>query len=181
MKRENKRGAMALVPHEAIETKIILLRGKKVMLDRDLAKLYKVEPKYLKRQVRRNINRFPHDFMFELSKQEFKNWRCQFVTSNSKDTMGLRYSPYAFTEPGVAMLSSVLNSNRAIQVNIQIVRTFIKLRKLISTHKELAHKLRKLEYKTEKHDEEIHTIFEAIRQLMVPLEKSKRRIGFRNI
>ena len=117
---------MSLVPVERIESKIFLLRGKKVMLDRDLAELYGVETKYLKRQVRRNLDRFPPDFTFKLSKQEFKDWRRQFVTSNSADKMGLRYPPYAFTEPGVAMLSSVLNSNRAIHVNIQIIRTFIK-------------------------------------------------------
>ena len=164
----NKKVASALVPQETIE-------GKKVILDKDLAMLYGVEVKYSKRQVRRNADRFPSDFMFGLSKQEFKTWRYQFVTSNSSDKMGLRYPPYAFTESGVAMLSSVLNSTRAIHVNIQIIRTFIKLRQILSTHKTLAYKLERLDRKIKKHDEEIRTIFEAIRQLMAVPEKPKRR------
>jgi len=169
----------AIIPQEIIERKILMIRGHKVMLDRDLARLYGVETKYLKRQVRRNLDRFPPDFMFKLSKQEFKNWRCQFVTSNSADKMGLRYPPYAFTEPGVAMLSSVLNSKIAIQVNIQIIRTFIKLREILSTHTKLAYKLKELERKIEKHDEDITVIFEAIRQMMIVEEKPKREMGFR--
>lgn len=106
-----------LVSQETIEQKILLIRGHKVMLDRDLARLYGVETKYLKRQVRRNIDRFPPDFIFELSQDEFSDWRCQFVTSNPADKMGLRYRPYAFTEHGILMLSSVLNSKKAIQIN----------------------------------------------------------------
>src|SRR3989338_4833198 len=155
--------AMSLVPVERIESKIFLLRGKKVMLDRDLAELYGVETKYLKRQVRRNLDRFPPDFTFKLSKQEFKDWRRQFVTSNSADKMGLRYPPYAFTEPGVAMLSSVLNSNRAIHVNIQIIRTFIKLRQLLLTHAELKRKIEDMEGK---YDQQFKIVFEAIRKLL---------------
>jgi len=167
---------MSLVPVERIESKIFLIRGKKVMLDRDLAELYGVETKYLKRQVRRNLDRFPPDFMFKLSQQEFKNWRCQFVTSNSADKMGLRYSPYAFTEPGVAMLSSVLNSKRAIQVNIQIIRTFIKLRQLLLTHVELKRKIEAIE---RKYDQQFRVVFEAIRKLLEPPPENKRRIiGF---
>lgn len=115
-----------LVSIEQIKEKIYFIRGVKVMLDRDLAFLYGVETSVLKRNVRRNIDRFPSDFMFELTKQEVKDWRCQFVTSNS-DKMGLRYAPMAFTEQGVAMLSSILRSDRAIQVNIQIMRTFTKV------------------------------------------------------
>lgn len=135
------------------------------------------EIKYLKRQVRRNLDRFPPDFMFKLSKQEFRNWRCQFVTSNSADKMGLRYPPYAFTEPGVAMLSSVLNSNRAIHVNIQIIRTFIKLRQLLLTHVELR---RKIEAMERKYDQQFRVVFEAIRKLLEPpSEEKKRIIGFR--
>jgi hypothetical protein len=149
------------------------------MLDRDLAELYAVENKYLKRQVRRNLDRFPADFMFQLSKEAFKDWRRQFVTSNSRDKMGLRYSPYAFTEPGVAMLSSVLNSERAIHVNIQIIRTFIRLREMISTHKELALRLVELERKMEKKDAEIRAIFQLIRKLMAPPGKEERVVkGF---
>jgi hypothetical protein len=116
-----------LVPAELIEKKIYLIRGQKVLLDRDLAELYRVETKVLKQAVKRNIKRFPDDFMFELSKAEFTHWRSQFVTSKS-DKIGLRYSPMAFTEQGVAMLSSVLKSERAIEVNIQIMRAFVKLR-----------------------------------------------------
>ena len=157
-----------------IEQKIYLIRGHKVMLDSDLARLYGVEAKYLTRQVRRNISRFPKDFMFRLAKDEFL--RYQNVTSRWG---GRRYLPYAFTEQGVAMLSSVLNSERAIQVNIAIMRAFVKLRQILSTNKELAGKLAELENKIERHDAEIQGIFEAIRQLMVPPpEKPKRRIGF---
>jgi hypothetical protein len=121
----------ALVPIERITSKIYLIRGMKVMLDRDLAELYDVETKVLKQAVRRNIDRFPEDFMFELSKEEFKNLRSQFVTSSWG---GVRYRPYAFTEQGVAMLSSVLKSERGIRVNIQIMRAFIKLRQFAQTH-----------------------------------------------
>lgn len=116
---------------EVIINKIYMMRGKKIMLDRDLAELYGVETKQLKRQVRRNIDRFPEDFMFELNEEEFRNWRGQFGTSNTSDKMGLRYAPYAFTEQGVAMLSSVLNSKIAIEVNIRIIRIFTKLREMM--------------------------------------------------
>ena len=164
------------IPHEVIEQKIFMIRGRKVMLDRDLAVLYGVETRYLKRQVRRNLDRFPTDFMFQLSREEFKDWRCQFVTSNSRDKMGLRYLPYAFSEPGVAMLSSVLNSKRAIQVNIQIIRTFIKLREMLLTHVELK---RKIEAMERKYDQQFKVVFEAIRKLLEPPpEKPKRQIGF---
>ena len=175
---KQKKSVIELALAERIESNIFLIRGRRVMLDRDLAGLYRVETKYLKRQVRRNLNRFPPDFMFKLSKQEFKDWRCQFVTSNSADKMGLRYSPYAFTEQGVAMLSSVLHSKKAIQVNIAIMRVFVRLKEMISTHKELAQKIAELERKMEKKDGEIHTIFQVIRELMSPPEKPKRKIGF---
>jgi len=167
----------ALIPQEAIEQKIYLLRRQKVMIDRDLASLYRVSTGRLNEQVKRNIKRFPGDFMFQLTKEEFEYWKSQFAISNS-DKMGLRHRPYVFTEQGVAMLSSVLNSERAIQVNVAIMRAFVKLRQILSTNKELAHKLGQLERKIEKHDTEIQGIFEAIRQLMAPAEKSKRRIGF---
>ncbi len=176
-----KKSKTSLIPQETIEGKILLIRGKKVMLDRDLAALYGVETSYLKRQVKRNIERFPEDFMFQLSKEELGNWRCQFVTSNSTDKMGLRYPPYAFTEQGVAMLSSVLKSKRAVKVNIQMMRAFVKLRQILSTNKELVHILSQLERKTEKHDTEIQAIFKAISQLMIPPEKPKSRIGFRSV
>jgi phage regulator Rha-like protein len=167
-----------LIPQEHIEGKIYLIRGLKVMLDRDLAELYGVETKHLKRQVRRNVDRFPLEFMFELSDEEFQEWRRQFGASNFRDKMGLRYRPYAFTEQGVAMLSSVLNSKRAIQVNIIIIKTFMKLREIISLHKDLAQKLSQLERKYERHDEQIHAIFDQIREFMTFKEKPKKQIGF---
>jgi len=169
---------MEIVPQQIIEGKIYLLRGKKVMLDRDLATLYGVETRTLNQAVRRNINRFPEDFMFQLTMEEMENWKSQIVISN-KEKMGLRKRPYAFTENGVAMLSSVLSSERAVEVNIQIMRTFTRLREMILTHKELAHKLAQLERKIGKHDDEIKTIFNAIRQLMVPPEPKRRKVGFR--
>ena len=166
-----------IVPIEVIISKIIFVRGEKVLLDRDLAELYGVETKVLKQAVRRNIKRFPNDFMLELTKEEFEHWRSQFVTSNA-DKMGLRYRPMVFTEQGVAMLSSVLRSNRAIEVNIAIMRAFVQLRKMISSHKELAHKLSELEQRLEGHDEQIQIVFEAIKQLMEPPKKSGKKIGF---
>jgi len=172
---KQKKLVIDLVSVERIENNIFLIRGKRVMLDKDLAGLYGIEAKYLKRQVRRSLDRFPPDFMFELSKQEFKDWRCQFVTSNSADKMGLRYPPYAFTEPGVAMLSSVLNSKRAIHVNIQIIRTFIKLRQMLLTHVELK---RKIEAMERKYDQQFKVVFEVIKKLLTPSEKSKGKIGF---
>jgi phage regulator Rha-like protein len=132
------------IPPERIVNRIFLIRSKKVMLDRDLAELYGVETKVLKQAVKRNINRFPGDFMFELSKDEFEIWRSQIVTSKS-DRKGLRYAPMVFTEQGVAMLSSVLNSERAIQVNIQIVRTFTKLREMLTSNKSLKDKIEGME------------------------------------
>ena len=163
-----------LIPQEVIERKIFLIRGHKVMLDRDLAGLYEVETAQLKRQVKRNIERFPEDFMFILSKKELENWRCQFGTSNSIK-IGLRYRPMAFTEQGVAMLSSVLNSKRAIQVNIQIMRTFTKIREIIMTHKDLQRKIEDME---RKYDQQFKVVFDAIKQLLTPSEKPKRQIGF---
>jgi phage regulator Rha-like protein len=173
-----KKSKTSLIPQETIEGKILLIRGKKVMLDRDLAALYGVETSYLKRQVKRNIERFPEDFMFQLSKEELENWRCQFVTSNSTDKMGLRYPPYAFTEQGVAMLSGVLNSPRAVKVNIQIMRTFTKLREMLATHKDLQKKIVVMEGK---YDKQFKVVFDALRGLIEPPEKPKSRIGFRSV
>jgi hypothetical protein len=169
----------SLIPAERIEKAILLIRGQKVLLDRDLAELYEVPTKRLNEQVRRNLRRFPEDFMFQLSKEELENWRSQFVTSNPTAKMGLRRPPYAFTEQGVAMLSSVLNSDRAIEVNIAIMRAFVRLREIMSTHKDLARKLAELERKLGKHDEKFAVVFEAIRQLMAPpVAPAKPRIGF---
>ena len=163
-----------IVPVERIEKSIYLIRAQKVMLDRDLAELYEVETAQLKRAVRRNIDRFPKDFMFELTKQELEDWRCQFGTSNSV-RMGLRHRPMAFTEQGVAMLSSILRSKRAVQVNIEIMRAFVRLREMISSHKDLERKLAALE---NKYDEQFKVVFDAIRALMKETEKPRKRIGF---
>lgn len=167
-------GEDLLVPEEIIESKILFIRGKKVMLDRDLAVLYGVETKALKQAVKRNPKRFPEDFMFALTQEELNNWRSQFVTSKA-DKMGLRYPPYVFTENGVAMLSSILNSERAIMVNIQIMRTFARLREIMSSHKDLARRLDDLE---KRYDGQFRVVFEAIRQLMTPPATPKRKIGF---
>jgi hypothetical protein len=163
------------IPESVIEQKIYLIRGQRVMLDKDLANLYQVPTKRLNEQVKRNNRRFPKDFAFLLTQQEVAILRSQFATSRWG---GQRYFPYAFTEQGVAMLSSVLNSEKAIEVNIAIMRAFVKLRQILSTNKELAQKLKELEQQLEKHDTEIHAIFEAIRQLMTPPDKPKRKIGF---
>jgi len=168
----------ALIPIEIIERKIYLIRSQKVMLDSDLAELYGVKTFNLNKAVKRNIDRFPQDFMFQLTKEEADSLRFQIGMSKSEGRGGRRYLPYAFTEQGVAMLSSVLRSERAIHVNIAIMRVFVKLREFLSTHKELAHKLAELERKIERHDEEIKAIFDAIRQLMTPPQKVKRKIGF---
>ena len=165
------------VPTELIEQRIYLIRGDKVMLDFHLAELYAVETKKLIQAVKRNIDRFPPDFMFQLSKGEFDNLRSQSVTS--RQWGGRRYRPFVFTEQGVAMLSSVLRSKRAIQVNIAIMRAFVKLRNILATHEDLKKKLEELEGKFERHDEQIKLVFDAIRQLMQPPEKPKQKIGFR--
>ncbi|KAF0144251.1 MAG: hypothetical protein FD156_1936 [Nitrospirae bacterium] len=162
-----------LIPVEIIEKKIYLVRGQKVMLSSDLAALYCVEPKVLIQSVKRNIERFPADFMFQLSNQEFVNLKSQIVTSSWGGIR--RANPYAFTEQGVAMLSSVLRSKRAIEVNIHIMRAFVKLRELMATHKELARKLADME---KKYDAQFKVVFDAIRQLMAPPETKKRKIGF---
>ncbi len=161
------------VPAERIEKAILLIRKQKVMLDSDLAALYGVETKVLVQAVKRNIERFPEDFMFRLNKKEFVILRSQIVTSS--DWGGRRYAPYAFTEQGVAMLSSVLHSQRAIQVNIEIMRAFIRLRQMLASHAELARKLDELE---KKYDAQFKEVFEAIRQLMTPPEPKRRPIGF---
>ncbi|MBI4847750.1 MAG: ORF6N domain-containing protein [Nitrospirae bacterium] len=162
-----------MIPHDVVESKILFIRGKKVMLDKDLAALYGVETKMLNRAIKRNIDRFPEDFMLQLTKDELENLRYHFGTSSWG---GQRYLPYAFTENGVAMLSSVLNSKRAIQVNIQIMRTFTKIRSMLASNAALARKMKSLE---NKYDEQFKVVFDAIRQLMVPSEKKKKEIGFK--
>ncbi len=164
----------SLIPIERIERAILLIRRQKVMLDADLAELYGVETRVLVQAVKRNMERFPEDFMFQLSHEEFAILRSQSVTSS--DWGGRRYPPYAFTEQGVAMLSSVLRSQRAILVNIEIMRAFIRLRQMLASHVELARKLDALE---RKYDAQFKVVFEAIRQLMAPPEPKRRPIGFR--
>jgi len=167
-----------LIPGQVIERKIFMIRGHKVMLDRDLAELYGARTMVLNQAVKRNISRFPQDFMFQLSKEEMENWISQIVISN-REKMGIRRKPHVFTEQGVAMLSSVLNSERAVQVNIAIMRAFVKLRQILSINKELVHKLAELERNIRKHDADIQTIFEAIRRLSAPPSiKPKPQIGF---
>jgi len=160
---------------ERIERSILLVRGHKVMLDYDLADLYGVPTKTLKQAVRRNIDRFPSDFMFELTHKEFTYLRSQIVTSSSPQWGGRRYTPMAFTEQGVAMLSSVLRSERAVQVNIEIMRAFVRLRQMLSAHKDLERKLIALE---KKYDKQFKIVFDAIRALMAPPEKPRKKIGF---
>ena len=162
-----------LISIEVIASKVFFIRGVKVMLDRDFADLYGVETKVLKQAARRNIKRFPPDFMFELTKEKLKNWRLQFVTSNSIK-MGLRHLPMAFTEQGVAMLSGILNSDRAIAVNIQIMRTFTKLRHMISDNEDLKRELAELRGQT---DERFQIVFETLDQLLTVDVKEKKRLA----
>ena len=167
--------SVALVPSERIERSILLIRGQKVMLSIDLAELYQVEPRVLVQAVKRNIDRFPEDFMFQLTEEEYTNLKSQIVISSWG---GLRRArPYAFTEQGVAMLSSVLRSKRAVQVNIEIMRAFVRLRRILASHVDLARKLEALE---KKYDAQFKIVFDAIRQLMAPPEPEppKKRIGF---
>ena len=172
---DNTSKDQSLIPVERIERSILLIRGQKVMLSTDLAELYQVEPRVLVQAVKRNIARFPKDFMFQLTEEEFSNLKSQIVISSWG---GLRRArPYAFTEQGVAMLSSVLRSKRAIQVNIEIMRAFVRLRRMLASNKELARRLEALE---KKYDAQFKVVFDAIRQLMAPQEpqRPKRRIGF---
>jgi len=171
---QNHSKATTAVTEETIQSKIFLIRGQKIMLDRDLAKLYGVETRTLNQSVKRNIRRFPDDFMFRLDRREMKNWISQFVISN-RIKKGIRQKPYAFTEHGILMLSSVLNSERAIQVNIQIMRTFSKLRQMLETHKELKKKIEEME---RKYDGQFKIVFDALRKLLSPPIKSKPQIGF---
>ncbi|MBP1721047.1 MAG: hypothetical protein H6Q50_559 [Deltaproteobacteria bacterium] len=170
--RVGKKEGGTLVTGEQINQSILMIRGHKVILDSVLAGMYGVETKVLLQAVKRNQNRFPSDFMFQLSKKEFEILRSQIVTSSWG---GRRYPPYAFTEQGVAMLSSVLRSPRAIQVNIEIMRAFVRLRRMLSAHRDLARKLDELE---KKYDEQFAVVFEAIRQLMTPPSREIRKIGF---
>jgi hypothetical protein len=165
------------ISDDLVASKIYQVREHKVMLDRDLATLYGVETKVLKQAVKRNIARFPEDFMFEMSQEEFTNWRSQFVTSNS-DLMGLRYKPFCFTEHGVLMLSSVLNSQTAIQVNIQIMRVFSKIRQAILSQKDILLKLEQIEKQTDKNSGDIEVVFSYLKELLNPPVEERKSIGF---
>jgi len=178
-----KKGTQISIPEELIMSKIYLIRGQKVMLDRDLAELYKVETKHLKRAVRRNLDRFPEDFMFELSKEELGEWRRQFGTSKS-ETMGLRVPPFAFTEHGVIMLSSVLDSDKAIKINLQIIRIFIRMRDIMISNKEILFRLERIERNMADHDAQIISILDYMSQLEEAKQqeqdqKNRKRIGFK--
>ena len=189
--KKSKTKTTSLIPDERIINRIFFIRGKKVMIDGDLAKLYGVGTKVLNQAVRRNLKRFPDDFMFELTKQEAEIWKSQIVISNSDDSLrsqfvtlkkgrgqNSKYLPLVFTEQGVAMLSSVLKSERAIQVNIQIMRTFTHLREILSTHKDLRDKIEKME---RKYDHRFKIVFDAIRGLLEAKRTEKPRIiGFRD-
>ncbi|MBK7311130.1 MAG: ORF6N domain-containing protein [Sphingobacteriaceae bacterium] len=174
-----------VITDQKIISRIYLVRGRKVMIDRDLAELYGVETRVLNQAVKRNINRFPGDFMFQLSISEMDNWRSQIEIS-MKEKMGLRKPPLAFTEQGVAMLSSVLNSETAIDVNIQIIRIFTGVREVIVTHKDMLLKLEQLEKKIlkneeyyKKHEDEIQTIFTALKRLVHSAPEPRKKIGYK--
>ena len=175
-----KKETTLTIPDEIVMNKIYFIRGQKVMIDRDLAQLYGVETKQLKRQVNRNLDRFPKDFMFELTKAEFEIWRSQFGTSNSADKMGLRYAPFVFTEQGVAMLSSVLNSKKAISVNIQIIRIFTRLRQMFIDNTELRLAIEEIRKRTDNNSKNIELVFQYLDELLEKKEKPKpeKAIGF---
>jgi hypothetical protein len=173
MATQNKQN-LAMIPNERIIQSIFVMRGQKVMFDRDLAELYGVKTQVFNQAVKRNIKRFPDDFMFRLTKQETEDWISQIVISN-REIMGLRKNPLVFTEQGILMLSSVLKSERAIQVNIQIVRTFIKLREMLSNYKEVKEKIEEME---KKYDQRFKVVFDTLKQLLTEEEKPKNKIGF---
>jgi len=170
-----------IIPDEIVINQIYYIRGQKVMLDRDLAKLYQVETKVLKQSVKRNISRFPEDFMFEMGKEEFQIWRSQFVTSKS-DQQGLRYAPFCFTEQGVAMLSSVLNSERAINVNIQIIRIFTRIRQMFLDNTELRLEIEKIKGKLDNQDKNMEIVFRYLDELLEKKNEPKPRkiIGYKS-
>ena len=166
---------MSLIPSERIEKTILLIRGQKVMLDEDLAELYGVAVKVLNQAVRRNQKRFPSDFMIQLTKNEYDEIRSRLPNLKSGRGRYRKYLPYAFTEQGVAMLSTVLNSERSIQVNVEIMRTFVRLRQILASHSQLARKVEQIE---KKYDSNFKVVFEAIHQLMEPPRPKRKRIGF---
>ena len=169
---------MPVIAPDAIEKRIYQFRGQRVMVDSDLAELYGVETKMLVRAMKRNIERFPSDFMFRLTPEEFEFLRSQFGTSK-KGRGGRRYPPYVFTEHGAVMLASVLNSKRAVEASIFIVRAFVKMREILAVHKEFARKLTELERRVSGHDDDIKTLIQAIKRLIQPPAKPKKQIGFK--
>jgi hypothetical protein len=173
-----KQQLLSTLPEETIINKIYQIRGQKIMIDRDLAELYGLEAKRLKEAVRRNIERFPDDFMFEMTNEEFQIWRTQFATSKS-DRMGLRHAPFCFTEQGVTMLSCVLNSKKAIETNIRIIRVFTKMREMLLTHKDILLKLEQFEKQIVRNSEDIQLIFKALQQFMNPTQGPRRQIGYK--
>jgi len=175
----SKTGKELMMPDELVMNKIYLIRGQKVMLDRDLAELYGVETKVLNQAVKRNSERFPTDFMFQLTKREWEFLRSQFVTLETGRGKYPKYAPSVFTEQGVAMLSSVLKSETAIRVNIQIIRIFTRMREMIMTHKDILLQLEKIEKKLAGHDEDITLIFQYLKQLLNPPQPPRRKIGFK--
>jgi len=172
----NEKGTLTL-PDEVLMDKILLIRNIKVLLDSDLAELYGIETKRLKEQVRRNIDRFPKDFMFELSEKEHQLLKKQFVNRNRGKHS--KYPPFAFTEHGGLMLSSVLNTERAVKVNIQIMRVYVRIREMINTHKDLILKMDQLELKVGKQDEKISIVFEYLRKFLDVKEKPRKKVGFK--
>jgi hypothetical protein len=170
--------SLSNLPDETVISKIYLLRNQKVMLDRDLAELYGVETRILNQAVKRNADRFPGDFMFELTQDEYESLRSQIVISN-KGRGGSRYMPMAFTEAGVAMLSSVLNSDTAIKVNIQIIRVFTKMREMIATNKEILLQIEKIELKLTHHDRDLAIVFHHLKKLLNPPQPPRPKVGFR--
>jgi hypothetical protein len=172
MRKQN----LIIIPEETIINKIYLIRGQKVMIDYDLAGLYRVETKQLKRAVNRNMERFPHDFMFELTLEELQNLRSQTGTSSWG---GVRYSSMVFTEQGVAMLSSILSSQQAILVNIQIIRVYTKMRKILLTHKDILLKLEQFEKQVEKNSNEVQLIFKTLKELLKSPKEPGRQIGYK--
>lgn len=176
-----KKELQTLVMEQKILSRIHVLRGEKVMLDRDLAELYGVETRVLKQAVKRNLDRFPKDFMFEMSKKELENWRSQNVTSKESDKMGLRYAPFCFTEQGVTMLSCILNSKTAIEVNLRIIRVFVKMREYALTHKEILLQLVKLEKEVKGNSQDIENIFMVVKELIEKQSSPPQRtkIGYK--
>jgi len=175
----SKSGKEIMISDELVMNKIYLIRGQKVMLDRDLAELYGVETKVLNQAVKRNAARFPEDFMIQLTKSEWESLRSQIVTLEAGRGKYPKYAPTVFTEQGVAMLSSVLNSETAIRVNIQIIRIFTRMREMIMTHKDILLQLEKIEKKLSGHDEDIQLIFKYLKQLLNPPQQPRKRIGFK--